>query len=69
MSEEFLFMSGCPICQNSGPSVVTIMFHEPVECTYGHMDGLSKKQKEKFIEIHQSHRMAHIMSFKHILDE
>tara|TARA_A100001201_G_C3945371_1_gene157876 strand:+ start:254 stop:460 length:207 start_codon:yes stop_codon:yes gene_type:complete len=63
MIEEFLFLAGCPICQNGIPAVVTISFKDPHDCTYGHIEGLNKKQ---FIEIHQSHRTATIIMCKHL---
>tara|TARA_Y100000004_G_scaffold182520_1_gene229340 strand:- start:113 stop:370 length:258 start_codon:yes stop_codon:yes gene_type:complete len=69
MIERLLFMTGCPICKNSGPSIVTMSFQDPMPCEYGHLDGLTPEQREKFIEIHQSHRMASIMTCEHILGE
>ena len=66
MIEEFLFLAGCPICQNGIPAIVTISFQEPYDCTYGHIEGLNKEQ---FIHAHQSHRTATIMMCKHLEEE
>ena len=63
MIEELLFLSGCPICQNGIPAIVTISFTDPHACEYGHIEGLNKEQ---FIHAHQSYRSASIMMCKHL---
>jgi len=63
MIEELLFMGGCPHCGDGEPALVTIMFMEPIRCTYGTLEGLNR---EEFIAVHQSHRSATIMACKKV---
>lgn len=59
MIEEFLFILGCPHCNDGVPAIVTMSFMEPMNVNYGHIAGVNR---EEFIEAHQSHRVASIMA-------
>jgi len=67
MMEEFLFLSGCPHCDDGVPAIVTMWFTDPNPLIkYGKLEGVDR---EKFIAAHQSHRSAQIMSCKRLEDD